>query len=83
MVWYKNVAEEGYNEYNKSDMETNSDSEFFTEEEAQLSLELQKFLSAHLRCCAHILSLYVTSDAARILTTSKDLSIMQPSYKKM
>lgn len=82
MVWYKNVAEEGYNEYNKSDMETDSDPEFFTEEEAQLSLELQKFLPAHLRC-AHILSLYVTSDAARILTTSKDLSIMQPNYKKM
>lgn len=51
------IAEEGCNKYNKSDTETDSDSEFFNEEEAHLLPELQKFLSAHLRCCAHILNL--------------------------
>lgn len=50
------IAEEGCNEYNKSDTETDSDSECFNEE-AHLSPELQKFLPAHLRCCAHTLNL--------------------------
>lgn len=68
-----NIAEEKYNEYNKSNVET--DSEFFNEE-VHRSIELKKFLLSHLRCCAHTLSLCATSDANKILMTSKDLLII-------
>ena len=64
------VVEESCTESEKSDAPTESDAESFSEEEAHLLSEIQKFLPVHLRCGAHTLSLCATSDAAKLLINS-------------
>lgn len=56
------------------DFTTDSDTDCSNDGEEELLMpQLGKLLPAHLRCCAHTLSLCVTNDAAKILETSKDI----------
>lgn len=68
----------------QQDCASDSDTDSADDSEKEILMpEFNKLLSAHLKCCAHTLSLCVTNDAAKVLETSEDvLSIHREVMKK-